>query len=209
MARRVAKENPELNVTSFCDIITVSIFALFMVLVLVLDLAMRTPKYQAAPMARDMTNLPVYVEIRAGQLYPVDRVEISTAMQTAMRDIRERSAAGQAYSLKEMMALDIGNTYYRMDNSFVMMGLPVLLPRAEVAGLPLPSGEEPGPFGLIINELNTNVHYVVYLVRDDSFGAFRQARDYAARKGFFVGWEYLGREEPISFDGMFRSIRAD
>lgn len=210
MARRPAKGNPELNVTSFCDIITVTIVALFMVLVVVIDLAMRTPKVRAVPLAVSTTNTPVYIECRGNQLYPIDRVEIANAMRAAAREIRARSLSGDPNALQEAMSADVGNRFYRLDNSFMMMGVIALIPRVNVPGLPPPGPEDADSlFGQILRSLNTNMHYLVYLVRDDSFDAFRKARDWSARAGFLIGWEYLARDEPITFEGMFSRVKAE
>jgi hypothetical protein len=210
MARRPNKGNPELNVTSFCDIITVSIVALFMVMVIVIDLALRTPKVRPTPLAVATTNSPVYIECRGGQIYPIDRVEILAAMRDASRELRERALSGDSGALEQAMSRDVGNEFYRLDNSFMMMGVIALVPRPNIAGMSAPEPkQEEGDFQRMISSLSTNQHYLVYLVRDDSFSAFRQARDYGAREGFLTGWEYLDRDEPITFEGMFSRVKAE
>lgn len=210
MAKRPQKKEPELNVTSFCDIITVSIVALFMVMVIVIDLALRTPKVRATPLALETTNLPVYVECRGNQIYPIDRVEIAEAMRTASLEIRGRALSGEANAMEEAMSKDVGNEFYRLDNSFMMMGVVALIPRRNVPGLAAPDDEHPdGDFSRLLKTLNTNLHYLVYLVRDDSFATFRKARDLGARNGFLTGWEYLDRDEPITFEGLFSKVKAE
>lgn len=209
MARRPPKPEPDLNITSFCDIITVSIVALFMSLVIVIDIAMKTPKLRTAPYSRAVTNTPVYVECRGDTLYPINRSEIEQSIRSTLRTIRAQNASGQSASREENLMLDMGNQYYRIDNSMLAVGAMVLHPRLEVEGLAAPAVADPGPFGGILDTLNTNIHYLVYLVRDDSFNAYRQARDFARSRGFLTGWEYLGIDEPISFDGLYKNVRAD
>lgn len=210
MAKRPKKDNPELNVTSFCDIITVSIVALFMVMVIVIDLALRTPKVRPTPLALSTTNTPVYIECRGNQIYPIDRVEIAEAMRIASRDIRARALSGETNAMVEAMSREVGNEFYRLDNSFMMMGVVALIPKPDVPGLPPPNDQQPdGPFNRLVKSLSTNQHYLVYLVRDDSFEAFRKARDFGARNGFLTGWEYLDRSEPITFEGMFSKVKAE
>lgn len=63
--------------------------------------------------------------------------------------------------------------------------------------------------GTLTEAYNPEQHYFVYLVRDDSFEAFRQARAYTAARGFLTGWEYLMRDEPLTFDGLLRQVRAE
>ena len=50
--------------------------------------------------------------------------------------------------------------------------------------------------------------YLVFLVRDDSFLAFRKARDVSTKAGYRSGWEYLGRDEPLTFVGTFARIKS-
>ena len=209
MAKRPQKKEPDLNVTSFCDIITVSIVALFMVMVIVIDIAMRTPKVRATPIGLETTNMPVYVECRNNQLFFIDRVEILQSLRTAQEDARVRALSGQTSSIAEALSEDIGNAYYRIDNSFIMLGVTVLIPRPGVAGYPAPEDNAPeGEFNRLLKTLHTNMHYLVYLVRDDSFEAFRKARDFGAQNGFLSGWEYIARDEPITFDGMLSKVKA-
>lgn len=210
MARRPNKETPELNVTSFCDIITVTIVALFMVLVVVIDLGMRTPRVRPTPISVPTTNQPIFVECRNNQLYYIDRAELWNVMQRANRDIAALALGGDSEALNQAMTLDVGNRYYRLDNSFLMMGIAALIPRPGVPGVDPPDGKDPRhPFARLIDQLSTNRHYLVYLVRDDSFEAFRRAREFAAVRGFLVGWEYISRDEPLTFEGMFSRIRAE
>ena len=210
MARRKPKSEPDLNITSFCDIITVSIVALFMALVIVIDIATKTPKLRLAPYSREVTNMPVYVECRNNQIYPVDRMEIDRAIRAAIADIRKQSGSNDPiFSRENALLRDIGNAYYRIDNSMMAVGALLLVPRTDVAGISPPEVDHPGDFGQLIAQLDTNRHYLVYLVRDDSFDAFRKARDYSRQAGFANGWEYLGIDEPISFEGMFKNVRAE
>ncbi|MCS6770828.1 MAG: hypothetical protein NZ740_02240 [Kiritimatiellae bacterium] len=210
MASRPRRENPELNVTSFCDIITVTIVALFMVLVIVIDLSMRTPKVRPVPLALATTNTPVFIECRANQIYPIDRNEISEVIRTASVQIRSLALSGDPEKVQEAMTMDVGNKFYRLDNSFMMMGIIALIPRAGVPGFPPPEDSAADhPFRRLLNSLNTNAHYLVYLVRDDSFEAFRKARDFGARLGFLTGWEYIARDEPLTFEGIFSRVKAE
>jgi biopolymer transport protein ExbD len=209
MRRRIEKKTPELNVTSLCDIITVSIFALFMTLVIVIEIAMRTPKVEATPLARATTNVAVYVECRNNQLFYVDRGEIMGAMDQALADIRARVAAGDPMSRQAALSLDVGNTFYRIDTSMMAMSLLMLIPREAPRGAAPPSEANPGLMGQLAGGYDPASHYFVFLVRDDSFEAFRQARAFSAAQGFLTGWEYLMRDEPLTFDGLLRQVRAE
>ena len=91
-----------------------------------------------------------------------------------------------------------------------MMGIMALLPRPNVPGVTLADMENPASdFLLTLDQLSPSAHYVVYLVRDDSFPAYRKVRDLTLRRGFLSGWEYLGRTEAITFEGMFARVKAE
>lgn len=209
MPKRPPKGNPDLNVVTFCDIVTVSIVALFMALVIVIDISLKTPKLKAAPIAFATTNVPVYVDCRDNQLFIIDRVEIELAIEDALKTIRSRASAGNPVSREEALSMDIGNDFYRIDNGKLAVGQVYINPRPEKRGIKPPRKKEPGLFASILEKYNTNTHYMVYVVREDSFEAFREARDLAAQFGFRNGWEYVAHEESISFDGILRNVRAE
>jgi hypothetical protein len=209
MARK-KKGNPELNVVSFCDIVTVSMVALFMALVIVIDMAMRTPSLRPTPLAMATTNLPVYFEFRRNNLYAIDRAELMMILRTEAQAMRKQGGGGKDDLLQTAMTRDIGNDFYRFDNSFLMMGIVALIPRPGVDGITFESVQDSDePLVQALRAVNTNTHYAVYLVRDDSFPMFRKVRDLSVRLGIKSGWEYIGRDEPLTFEGMFSKVRAD
>jgi len=209
MPRPRKKSVPTLNIITFCDIITVSMVAMFMVLIIVIDQAMKTPVVRPIPLALATTNTPVYFECRSNQVYFIDRAELQEARTRALTELRARGAKPEDM-LQQAMDLDIGNRFYRFDNSFLMMGIMALLPRESVSGIALADMEKPtSDFLKQLGALSPNAHYVVYLVRDDSFPAYRKVRDITVRMGLLSGWEYLGRSEVITFEGMFAKIKAE
>lgn len=209
MPRPKKKSIPTLNIITFCDIITVSMVAMFMVLIIVIDIAMRTPTLRPIPLALSTTNAPVYFECRSNQVFYIDRQELTTIRDQQLSELKAK-ATKQEDLLQTAMQQDIGNRFYRFDNSFLMMGIMALHPREEVAGVPEYTLDNPtNDFLAVLGRLKPEQHYVVYLVRDDSFPAYRKVRDAAARRGLLNGWEYLGRKEVITFEGMFAKVRAE
>lgn len=209
MPKRPPKGNPDLNVVTFCDIVTVSIVALFMALVIVIDISIKTPKLKAAPISFATTNVPVYVDCRDNQLYIIDRTEIEMSIDDALRQIRSRAASGDPVSREEALGMDIGNDLYRIDNGKLAVGQVFINPRPGKSGMAPPQKKMPGPFASVLSRFNTNTHYMVYVVRNDSFDAFRSARDLATQYGFRNGWEYVAHDESISFEGVLRNVKAE
>lgn len=58
----------------------------------------------------------------------------------------------------------------------------------------------------ILSQLKSNEDYVAFLVRPDSFTAFRQAREIAWKAGFDVGWEPQIPKSSIIFSSQGRSV---
>lgn len=210
MGGRKKKGNPELNVVSFCDIVTVSMVAMFMALIIVIDQALRTPEIRPTPLATLTTNSPVFFECRNNQVYVIDRRELMNELQKSTREMRTKSVGQTEAFLQEAMDQDIGNRFYRMDIGFLMMGIVALIPRDNVPGVPEENLDAAtNAYERTVERLDTNSQYIVYLVRDDSFPIFRKLRDLTMQRGFLSGWEYIGRTEPITFEGMFSRVRAE
>ena len=209
MARPKKKSVPTLNIITFCDIVTVSMVAMFMVLIIVIDQAMRTPIVRPIPLALATTNAPVYFECRSNQVFYIDRKELEDIRVKAMAEMRAKSGE-QESMLQNAMNQDIGNRFYHFENSFLVLGITALVPREGVPGVAIPELEKPDAvFQRVVNELDPLAHFIVYLVRDDSFDAYRKVRELSNKRGFLSGWEYLGRGEVITFEGMFGRIKAE
>ena len=209
MAKPKKKSVPTLNIITFCDIVTVSMVAMFMALIIVIDQAMKTPVVRPIPLALAVTNAPFYFECRSNQVLFIDRVELETLRRERMEELRARSTR-QGDLLQTAMNQDIGNQNYRFDNSFLVMGLMALHTRESAVGVPFTELDKPGNEvrGLITN-LNVNAHYVVFLVRDGAFDAYRKVRELANRSGLLSGWEYLARDEVITFEGSMGRVKAE
>ena len=61
-------------------------------------------------------------------------------------------------------------------------------------------------FQSIIKNLNPQTDYLAFIVRPDSFAAFRQAREIAWKQGFDVGWEPMKSDTLIEFSSGGRTI---
>ena len=59
-----------------------------------------------------------------------------------------------------------------------------------------------------LEDLDPSSEYLAFIVRPDSFDAFREARSQARRVGFEVGWEPYEEETPIAFTAFGSGGRA-
>ncbi len=209
MPRPRKKSIPTLNIITFCDIITVSMVAMFMVLIIVTDQAMKTPVIRPLPLALATTNAPVYFECRSNQVFFIDRAELGEARDQTLKALEARGVQ-QENLLRAAMETEIGNRFYKFENSFLMMGIMALVPRAGAQGVALAELETPGnDFLQKLDWMNPYAHYAVFLVRDDSFPVYRAVRTLTSRRGLLSGWEYLGHNEVITFEGMFGRVKAE
>jgi hypothetical protein len=212
MAKIKKKGEPELLLVSFCDIVTITTAALFMAMVVVIDQASKTPIYRPTPIAISTTNEPVFFECRANQLYPIDHTRLANLLQVALTNARAREPEGPDKSMKAIASLlsqDIGDHYYAINPGFLMMNTVAISPRPNVQGITVNEmDEKTNRFATALGRLSRASQYPVFLVRDDSFAMFRKARELVVSSGFLSGWEFLERDEPITFVGMFAHIKV-
>ena len=204
------KEGPELLLVSFCDIVTVTMSSLFMALLIVIDQSSKTPSVRHTPIAETITNTPVYFECRANQIFPIDRAKLADHLRNATNTVAQSpggtNSLSSLTSLGQLMVKDIGDEYYQIDTRYLLLGQMALLPRTNTTGLK--SADITNKFGSVISSINKDNQYLVFLVRDDSFSIFRKARDVSNKAGYRSGWEYIGRDEPITFVGTYARIKS-
>ena len=61
-------------------------------------------------------------------------------------------------------------------------------------------------FNQILKQLNPKINYIAFVVRPDSFAAFRAARQKAWNLGYEVGWEPFPQDRVLVFGSSGRSI---
>lgn len=225
---------------SFCDIVTITICAMFMAMIIVIDEASKIPVVSPVPVLHSTTNAPTYFECRDNMVYPID---LAGLMDTFKRYASEFKKNAGGTDAEKLMALDVGNDYFRLDPGLAMMGIMGLLPKPGIKGTDINAlsnaalaaaalhqaaiakaagaghgapKEDPthlarlvesskNPFNDVLHTLNTGTQYCVFFVRDSGFNVFRKCRDITVKNGFRHGWELLGRDEPITFEGMMHS----
>jgi hypothetical protein len=199
--RRKRRSDPELLVVSFCDIVTITTAALFFCLIVTVQWAVKVPIFRPTPLAKVSTKQGIFFECRNDQLYFVDKTGLDGQVEDMMSKLKPGVRGGDLDSvLKAIQGQDIGNAYYKVDPQYLLVGQMGLEPRAGV------SGEGPGDFESPdskyrerLSLLDKDKQYIAFLVRDDSFNAFRKARQVADSLGLDTGWELLGTDEPIKF----------
>ena len=201
MARRKPKEEPEMLIVSFCDIVTITTAAMFFAMLITVQQAVKIPIYRPPPKAQITDKHPVFFECREAQVFFVDMVGLDEKVEQMLTTLTPNMRSGDPTGfIKAISGNEVGNEYYKVAPSYLLAMIMALEPRPGVRGDDKASMEEPGSaFQRRLRKLNAKGEYIVFLVRDDSFDAFRQARDLVEKEGFDTGWEMLEKNEPIKF----------
>jgi len=188
-------------IVSFCDIVTITTAALFFCLLVTVQEAVKIPVFRPTPRARVSTKQGIFFECRTNQLFFVDKAGLDDQVEKLMSTLNPGIRGGDLESfLKAIQGQEVGNTYYKVDPRYLLVGRMGLEARPGIPGEGVTElDNSASKFQSILSQLNTTNQYIAFLVRDDSFTVFRKARQVADDLGFDTGWELLGIDEPIKF----------
>jgi len=188
-------------IVSFCDIVTITTAAMFFALLITVQEAVKIPIYRPAPMARTTNKHPVFFECRANQVFYVDKAGLDDQVEKMLSTLTPSMRSGDPTGfVKAISGNEVGNEYYKVAPSYLLAMIMALEPKPEAKGDDKNSIDDPsGKFQSWLHQLNATSDYIVFLVRDDSFDIFRQARVVADKIGYDTGWEMLDKNEPIKF----------
>lgn len=201
MPKRKKKGEPEMLIVSFCDIVTITTAAMFFAMLITVQQAIKIPVFKPTPRAKLTNKQPVFFECRGSEVFYLDKEgldgQVAKLLSTLSPNVR---SSDLSQFLKAIQGQDIGNEYYKVNPSYLLAAVMALEPRPGIHGEPPEALELPnGKFQSILRQLDSKTQYVAFLVRDDSFDAFRHGRKAAFKTGFESGWELLGEDEPIKF----------
>ncbi len=195
------KADPELLLVSFCDILTISISGLFMATIITVFEATKIPEFKMTPRAIPTNKTPAFFECRGQQVFYVNKDDLDTQVAKKLSQLNPGVRSGDlSQFLKAIQGEAIGNSNYRVDPKFLLVGVMALEPLPGNLGETIEQIKaRASRFQGVLQQLDKENQYIAFLVRDDSFDVFRAARLEADKAGFDVGWELLGMEEPIKF----------
>jgi len=157
---------------------------------------------------------PVYFECRGGMVFPVNFEELYQQTRAVRAGAGTKPAQGgsqagqvensQAAFLSNIQSQEVGNDYYKVQLSFMMLGQMVLEPRKDATGETEKevNNKATSKFFAALRKVDKEKQYVVFLVRDDSFALFKTCRRFAQDEGYGSGWEYLDDDQLIKFGGL-------
>jgi hypothetical protein len=208
VAKRKKKGEPEMLIVSFCDIVTITTAAMFFALLITVQEAVKIPVIRNTPLSKKTDKQAVFFECRSNEVFAVDLGRLQEQVADALTKVDPTVKSGDmSQMIKVLGSRQITNEYYRVNANYLLTGMVALDPRPDAPGETLEKVKQPdGKYQFILSRLDPKKQYVAFLVRDDSFGVFRQARYFADKAGFDVGWELLAIDEPIKFGAGGKSI---
>lgn len=201
MAKRKKKHEPEMLIVSFCDIVTITTAAMFFAMLVTVTEAVKVPIFKPTPRATPTDKQPCFFECRNDEVFFVDKASLDDQVTKLLNTLAPGVKGGDlGQFLKAIQGQEVGNEYYKVNASYLLAAVMALDARTNVHGEAAENLETPGcKFQKTLAQLNPKVQYCVFLVRDDSFKAFRKARIAVDKLSFETGWELLGVTEPIKF----------
>lgn len=201
-----------LDLDSFLDIVTNAIGFLVLVALLTaissqnMSVLLSTPVLRAPPSGTER----VLFECRGNRILRIDEDAINNNIREVFR--RRPSTTGSKPDISQIPTLlqqaDAGDAFYRaraeMEREGAAAKEPELVliyePRAAVQGEAIESvRQSSSPYRAFIRSLGARQYYAYFIVRQDSFEVFREARAVARDHGLAVGWVPKPLTEELRF----------
>ena len=136
MPSRKPKEEPELLIVSFCDIVTITTAAMFFAMLITVQQAVKIPIYSPPPMAhivkaKDGTEKqPVFFECRTDQVFYVDKAGLDEKVAQMLSALTPGMRSGDPTGfVKAISGNEVGNEYYKVVPSYLLAMIMALEPR--------------------------------------------------------------------------------
>lgn len=197
-------DTASISLDSFLDILTCLQGVLMLIIITTGIDAAQTKVLVATPIELAGDERPIYIEVRNNQLFRVPVAEARTAIAAKQESIvaLRRSATDTATVLGAVGAADIDLGDYVVDFTRFLGGQVAMLPKEGATGYTIENAEAETSekwFGRIVNEMDVENERINFLVRDDSFDAFKLARFVAWTKNVKVTFSLIPRNEPLIF----------
>lgn len=230
MKRKRARKSRQAvtNLDSFLDVMTNLVGVLMFISLFVSLVAVEAGTVVRTPLVSSSNKSPRFFEIREGKVTYIDYEAIENEMAKFFDSLpkcdqpEKPDNFNYGYSDYYLQQLDLfqkclnnksqlikafkaRTNYYQV--SFVDLDATLYEPLENVEGESLVELQRSySDFNQKLTELNPETDYLAFVVRPDSFDAFRRVREIARRAGFDVGWEPSSFDTPIIFGSAGRSV---
>ena len=190
------------SLDSFLDILTCLEGVLMLIIISTGIDAAQTKVLIPTPMEQESEKKPIYIECRNDQMFEIPVDDLIKKSQDKLEEIAKEAKGDSLILLQKMGESTITNEAFEVDLTYALLGQIAILPIADASGYPLTDyskENEMGWYGKIVTSLNHEKEMISFIVRDDSFNVFKQARRYAWGKRADVSYDLIGVDEPIRF----------
>jgi hypothetical protein len=220
--RHLKPARPTQNLDSFLDILTNTVGVLMFISLFISLISIQASTTIRTPLVSKSEKKAHYFEVRGKRVIYLDDAAIDRQLtmlvsslpkcnrpnipqnldsyfyQYYLDDMAEYEAcASRAFERLKGFQAQTENYNVRL------VGVDALMyePTAENSGESIKElAKSNSEFGAVLRRLNPQTDYLAFIVRPDSFSAFRAAREQAWKKGFDIGWEPQSVEKPIVFN---------
>ncbi len=231
MRRRKRNLNlPTQNLDSFLDILTNTVGVLMFVSLFISLVAVESGKLVRTPLVSPSNKSAYFFEVSNNKIIFVDAQEVENKLSILMQSLPECTrpqlpssdnfALYQFYleqlsqyetcrqgNLQKIQNFEVQTGSYRV--RFYDSDALVYEPLNQEVGDSIEElTQADSEFQTVLKQLNPQTNYLAFIVRPDSFSAFRLARQQAWRLGFDVGWEPHRANLPLVFGSQGRAIGA-
>ena len=163
--------------------------------------AVKAGCFRAMPHAVPSNKWAVFVECRQNEVFFVDKENLDAQVEKLLASIPPDVRRGDLKGfMKAIRAQEIGNESYTVNPNYLLTAIIAVEARPGVHGNAVDTLDKAdGKFQKALSQLKPDERFIAFMVRDDSFPAFRKARAEAEKLGFDTGWELLGEGEPMKF----------
>jgi hypothetical protein len=224
--RYFTSHRPQQNLDSFLDILTNTVGVLMFISLFITLVAVQSSTIVRTPLAKETDKKVNFFEISGNRVIYLDNKSVTQQIKDFLGNLPECNkpsyisgfidgyldelrnyqscVQNQLQQLKEFRAETKNYEVELVDLKSLSWQYNPKSPNDGESGMEL--NRSNSEYRNILSKLETDKDYVAFLVRPDSFSAFRQAREIAWKAGFDVGWEPQTLENPIVFGSGGRTV---
>ncbi len=212
MARRRKREEIEMELDSFLDILTNAIGIIIVITVMAILNSSQMTYIFRTPFARKTEKKPLFFECRNERVLFINKNKMHEKLEEYRFKIEEQQLTD--IEIKEKIQskyYTIEDDHYYADlNKFVFNDLEVFLPKEGKHGETVGQlSAELSEFKSLAQNIDPDKNFVFFLVRPDSYDVFRKARKILWKLDIQAGWEPLVPGRQIMFGSKGRSAVVD
>jgi len=195
-------QSSDVNLDSFLDIMTCLVGCLVLILILTSIDASQVKVLIPTPMEHETDKRPIYIECRDNELFRVPVMELRKLSNEKLNEMAVEADGDTGKMLRLMSETPVRGEQYTVDLEFSLVGQFAVEPISGIKGyrlIDMNSEKQSDWFGRILKDMNKESEMLSFLVRDDSFEVFKQARALAWLDKAEVSYELLDVQDTIKF----------